>query len=1023
MSPILRPMLWSTLLTLPAAAQNVKLNGPLARRPMGSFQNAPLVSPDGQRLVYAADRDEDSSFELYSVPVRGKELSVRLSESVAPNAFRLVPAGGDVVLQSLDPALSLAVVPLDGSAAPRSLSGALAPDRAVSWFEPSRDAVHVLYAADQRADEVMELFRVPIAGGPPVPLNASLVLGGDVQTVVLSSDGRFALYSADQDIDETVELYVVPVDGSAPARKLPLPLVPGGDVAFFQFGRDGANVLYTADQDEDERFELFTIPTDGSQPPRRLNGALVAGGDVGASDFGSLYSFFVQSFDGSRVLYVADQETDGRLELYSAPADGSAIAVKLSTATDRDIEFLAASYDSAWVVYASDPSRSGTRELFSVPIDGSAPARRLSGPMPPGGDAWFPEISFDSRHVVYGADQDTNDVSEVYSVLIDGSTPPVKLNAPLISGGDVENNLLLPGFWVMSDGVVYKADQEHEELFELYFVPIAGGAAPRKLATGPVEDFQPIASHLELSPTDFGAVQFVREGRLYSVPVDPGASPRLLDELSAGAVVGDVELFELTPDGERVTYLAREEGDRIAELHSARTGERHERVSISESLGAALIPSQWLTEDGTRVVFESIPSLGLGAGLYSATLDGTNRVELRPPSSFSVFSTRDSVVLAPDGHVAFLVFSPAGSALFGAPADGHSPPVPLSTALPSGWSVEPGMRISTSGGQVAFLASSGGVHRLYTSPLDGGTPARLVSGGESVALGAFDFQIAPTGARVAFRTEGRKSELFLAPVDGSIPPQRLSATLQARGNVVAFTLAPDEQRVVYLADQGIDETFELFSVPADGSAPPVLLHPALAPGRDVLDFQISSDSQRVVYRSDSLVDEQLELLSVPIDASRAPVRLGRILVTGGDVLDYQISPDGKNVVYRADSTTDDLVELFSSPSGGSRGPVKLSRALVPGGDVRSFRISADSRMVAFAAQRDALGARTLLVAPIRGEGKALELAGPFQGGGTVFEYAISADGSRVAYRADQEAPGVIELFASRRSTAPPAVRH
>ena len=39
--------------------------------------------------------------------------------------------------------------------------------------------------------------------------------------------------------------------------------------------------------------------------------------------------------------------------------------------------------------------------------------------------------------VVYLADQDTNDVNELYVVPLDGSRPPVKLNSPLVPGGNV----------------------------------------------------------------------------------------------------------------------------------------------------------------------------------------------------------------------------------------------------------------------------------------------------------------------------------------------------------------------------------------------------------------------------------------------------------------------------------------------------------------------------------------------------------------------------------------------------------
>ena len=58
---------------------------------------------------------------------------------------------------------------------------------------------------------------------------------------------------------------------------------------------------------------------------------------------------------------------------------------------------------------------------------------------------------------------------------IEGGTP-IKLNGPLVAGGDVGigEQISPNGQWV-----IYRADQDTDELDELYSVPITGGSATK----------------------------------------------------------------------------------------------------------------------------------------------------------------------------------------------------------------------------------------------------------------------------------------------------------------------------------------------------------------------------------------------------------------------------------------------------------------------------------------------------------------------------------------------------------------
>jgi hypothetical protein len=92
---------------------------------------------------------------------------------------------------------------------------------------------------------------------------------------------------------------------------------------------------------------------------------------------------------------------------------------------------------------------------------------KLNTALPSGGNVSSSGLQFspDGSRVLYLADQETNNVNEIYSVASEGGTP-VKLNTALPSGGNVSSS----GLQFSPDGsrVLYRADQETNEVYELY---------------------------------------------------------------------------------------------------------------------------------------------------------------------------------------------------------------------------------------------------------------------------------------------------------------------------------------------------------------------------------------------------------------------------------------------------------------------------------------------------------------------------------------------------------------------------
>lgn len=471
------------LASVPGAAQRVRLSAPLVS---GGSVTSALLGADSMHAVYRADQDVNEVHELYAVALDAPSLVWKLSGTMVTggdvSAFHALSADSQHVVYLADQIANdrdeLFSVPLAGGT-PIRLNGTLVTNGDV-WhdFSISPDSSRVVYRADQDVLDVDELYSVPIGGGTAVQLSGVLPAGGDVFGVVkISPDSTRVVYVADQDVNDRAELYSAPLDGSAPAVKLNAPLVAGGGVYGLVWALviapDSSRVVYVAVQDTPDVAELYGVPLDGSAAPVKISGALAPGGAVKVPKV---------SPDSSRVVYTADQDVDEVVELYSAPLDGSAAPVQLSGALvaggDVALSFHQISPDSSRVVYVADQDVDGVSELYSVPLDGSAPPVKLHPPLGPGRgvNAALVAIDADSTRALFVGILGAPNVIELYSAPLDGSAPPVTLNAPLVPNGDVEGFVLAPG-----GRALYYADQEIDGLTEVFAVPIDGSRLPRRV--------------------------------------------------------------------------------------------------------------------------------------------------------------------------------------------------------------------------------------------------------------------------------------------------------------------------------------------------------------------------------------------------------------------------------------------------------------------------------------------------------------------------------------------------------------
>ena len=454
--------------------------------------------------------------------------------------------------------------PADGSGPERRISGVQSyPTRGSAIdFAVSPDSRTVVYLAEEESDGVLELFSVPVGGGPTTKLNSELVSGGNVTHFEISPLGDRVVYRAAQDTEFVVELYAVTIQGG-PVTRLNGLLNPGGDVQSFAISPLGDRVVYRANQQDALKDELYTVPIEGGTV-FKLNGALPTGGDVFSFEIGPL---------GARVVYSADQSIDGRREIYSVPiAGGTATKLNDSLQVSGDVFGWQISPLGDVVVYRADQQSDEVFELYAVPIGGGQ-TTKLSGEMTAGGDATVRmAISHDAQTLIYVADQDTDNVLELYAVPIDGGNS-TKLNGALAPSGDVWEASFSPdGRWV-----VYSAATTLSVWPMLYRVPTTGPANSSELVSNLRHDFRSWVFDLSGPRIIVASEKFFVDGivRPWQVPLGDHLFPdgREIVDDSAFHPEGDMTQFDfdsfvVARDG-TVVYRADQDFDEEFELYAA----------------------------------------------------------------------------------------------------------------------------------------------------------------------------------------------------------------------------------------------------------------------------------------------------------------------------------------------------------------------------------------------------------------------------------------------------------------------
>lgn len=491
-------------------------------------------------------------------------------------------------------------------------------------------------------------------------------------------------------------------------------------------------------------------------------------------------TFFVERLPLDRRAFLsADDDGDGIFDFFSITLDGSPptrLNEPLSDPQNFAFPFprpTTLSSDGSTIVYGVD-STTGARQLFSVPVDGPATASvRLDLDVAWPLDLNEVYLAGNDDRVVFIGNQQSEDTYELFSVPVDGPAGSmIKLNEPLLSSG-VGRATLSPD----RQTVVYIADQDAvEPNQELYAVPVDGSSPPVRLSAGRMNS-QPLV-------TATHAVYFLGRG-IHSVPLEGPASAAV--EITTAPDDGDLVagIYRLTPDHQTLLYYVRRDGVGNQIWSVPVTGTAADSVQVTPD--GIVVRDYKIASDSAMVIYSTN-----GGDLFSAPIGG-------PPTS----AVRLNQDLAPlNGSVGTFQISPdAMRVVFQGRLDGN--------------------------------AGQG----LWSVPITGPDSAGIQLSPDAPANRSvfFDFVISPDSQRVAYRMDLEANDRWDLYSVGIAGPSgsgiKLNGPLAGGGDVCAnsancYRFAPDSRRVVYEAEVDADREVELF-IADDGTAAATFVEPAL----------------------------------------------------------------------------------------------------------------------------------------------------------------------------------------------------
>lgn len=289
-----------------------------------------------------------------------------------------------------------------------------------------------------------------------------------IDRVELDSHTNRMVYSSAQHTSSRIELFSVDINGVA-VKQSGVPSDPAFfDVNKFEVVPNSGKVVFMATTASGGIKELF-ISTIGSQGATKISqnpGAL-----TGLKDF---------SVAGNYVVYAAEMETVGEIEVYSVNLNTLAAPVKLSDSAPAGTGvFQSGGYylfdttpNNTHVIFAGYFDSATVRKLYKAPVNGAANSATLmhTAPTNPTFEVNQFKITDDGLKIIWIGDFYTESLFELYmSQITDGpASTPEKISSA-VAGTAVQNEFFLSDD---TTKIAFSQDETMPDRYDLYTADI-----------------------------------------------------------------------------------------------------------------------------------------------------------------------------------------------------------------------------------------------------------------------------------------------------------------------------------------------------------------------------------------------------------------------------------------------------------------------------------------------------------------------------------------------------------------------
>lgn len=719
------------------------------------------------------------------------------------------------------------------------------------------------------------------------------------------------------------ELHSVKIDGTGDRVLMgPTSVNPVGGVTTYALTPDQNTVIAMGDVGPtDNEFNLYAINVlTGTQT--KLNGTMVAGGDVRE---------FKISPDGSTIVFRMDKDIDEAINLYAVNVNGTnlrRLGPAMATAEAMQSDYVI-SPDSKWVIYRENKTLAGNFALGAVSLVNGEVIDVSAGTV--NGVSIIGHFSPNSRYVAYRTDRAIATCLELFVYDLQDRTD-VRVSVPCVN---TTNDI---GYFVWSeasDKIAY-SQLINTLRFDLHVANVDGsGILQLTTATvtrnGLFQGFkdksilftpngQKLIYQADMSgviPATAGEMKF----DLYSVKVDGTGAAVKLTSQSVSTVTRDYPVIEVSPQSDRVAYIADMEVDGKYEMYlSAVDGSSTRKLnpSISNPDGDVLTNStqhffDWDRNIVMMLVDDTIEGVN---GIYKAGLSLTVSAPVK--INMPVIRSGDYFIGAPAANGSKFLFRgnpdvDAEMHVFASDTNGSNV-VRVTKNYPAGGGKLTTYAFTGDGSKIIYIADQDtpGLLELYVGDSNGAAPIKV-----SVPI------TNPNGAITAFKfNEATQKIYYVGDITTDTIPEMHSVNLDGTGGLkitpdfahsVIYTLwdvAPDGSYVVIRWDYAIDEKYEIAKVAVDGSGTITRLNSVIGNGFDMVNFRISPDSQWVCYWGATAVAGRVD---VKVASASNPAGVNHMAAQGVDTTRMgsgcEFSEDSEYAVIPGDFVTDGRTTL------------------------------------------------------------------------------------------------------------------